>query len=212
MRVLILICSVLLTTTASAELRSTLLYPENPYPAQLSAYTMIRFPADPRPVMPFVTYAPGPTGDIIFRQDNPFWVRLTDAGIYWGGTIARRSYDGDMPPEHPLSLLLPSGTGAFTLWCSDRMSGSTTAQVTAITASGLTLTQTAGVGRFFDSGRGFGFWTEHSSDPIVEIRLVEISGLTDYRFGAFSIASIPEPNALLLILAGMTMIRGRSIA
>lgn len=167
----------------------------------LGGYTMTPFAADPGPLFALETSLPSPLGGVVgFSQP----VLHTDVAL-WGDPW-RNSYTGDVYYNFsfpPVTLTLPSGTGAFYLFAQpDAFAFPIPITVTAQNGTAVTQVVQTNV----NGSEYFGFYATNG-DQITSLTISAPIDNNAVAFGEFAIAqtqllTVPEPTTLSLLLTG----------
>jgi hypothetical protein len=167
----------------------------------LGGYTMTPFGADPQALFIQETSLPSPLGGVVGFSPSVEHLNVADWGDPW-----KNSYTGDVYFNNnfpPVTLTLPSGTGAFYLFAQPNAYAFPIA-ISMTAQNGTTVTQV--VQTNLDGSEYFGFYATNG-DQITSLTISAPVDNNEVAFGEFAIAesqpsAVPEPATISLLLTG----------
>lgn len=163
----------------------------------LGGYTMTAFPPDPQPIFTDATSIASPLGGELEFSKPLSHRRIGSGWASWSHGYAGDVYLVQDPEEdvYKVTLTLPPDTGAFEFYVQPDISGIHT--FTAVTDDG---TSSGPYDVVASSGARYaGFYATEGS-TITSIEVACESRL--FAIGEFGIARVPEPGAVVILLAG----------
>ncbi|MCZ7554853.1 MAG: T9SS type A sorting domain-containing protein [Bacteroidia bacterium] len=194
-----ILCMVLFITIAVPSLHAQIVFDGSPGtaapPATLGPYTMMTFPADPRPDFTNLTTVTGPNGDVIFDQNmlratpgvswNPGWSHGYTGPIYYRG-------------GNDVTMTMPANTVAFYFYAEPNIHSTFTFTATAQDNTSSGPISVAGAG----GAKYFGFYSTNGV-PLVSIAVSVSGSPSGFAVGEFGIYQCAAPTIAVTVTPAM---------